>query len=125
MIIIKKANAYSYHFDQMECECFQLPVADSSIPYFDVIFKIRQEAIEHQSTIFTHVLTIFSQLCADKSYFVPHFYFRVKDILLISDDTEDSLMYDLDFVALQKSNNHFFFTGNPLQWQHQMKILIS
>lgn len=124
MIIIKKENSYSYYFGPLECNCQQISISDDDIPYCDVIFKINRDQLHSTKPVLMHILTIFSQLCSDKQYFIPHFYFRVKDILLISEKKEESLLYEQDYITLHKLNNHFFFTGNTLHWQHQLQNII-
>ena len=121
MIIIKKENAYSYYLGALECNCQQISISDDDIPFCDVIFKINRDQLHTTKPVLSHILTIFSQLCSEKHYFIPHFYFRVKDILLINENKEESLLYEQDYITLQKLNDHFFFTGNPLHWQQQIK----
>ena len=124
MIIIKKANAYLYHFGPLECECQRLHSSDERIPYCTVTFKLNKDLIPENQPILNYVLSLFSQICLDKAYFIPHFYFRIKDIILISGKTDESLFAELEDSIIQKINRQYFFTGKPLQWQEQWQCLI-
>lgn len=119
MIIIKKANAYSYHFGPLECECQKRIRSEDDLPYCEVVFKIQRQLIPAEEPVLPFILQLFAQMCFDKSYFIPHFYFQIKDILLLSDAEEKSLLFEFDFVTLQKLHQLYFYTGNSSLWQQQ------
>lgn len=124
MIIIKKANAYSYHFGPLECECQKLHSSDEGIRFCAVTFKINKDLLPENQQILCYVLNLFSQICLDKAYFISHFYFRIKDIILIEGETHASLFEELEDSMIQKLNRQFFFTGKPLQWQEQWQQVV-
>lgn len=124
MIIIKKANAYLYHFGPLECDCVKLHTSEEGTSYCAVVFKINRELLPENKQVLAYVMNLFSQICLDKEYFIPHFYFRIKDIILVSGDLHESVLDDLDDSVIQKLHRQFFYTGNPLQWQEQWKNVI-
>lgn len=123
MLIIKSADMYSYRFGHIECTFKKLYTNDYGITYFDAFFKVRKEVIPSNHDIFYCVLKFFSQFCMDKSYFIPSFYFRVKEIILYSEKQGQYLLEPNEERLLQSLYGHFFPTADPHMWNQQLKDL--
>ncbi|MFZ9300638.1 MAG: hypothetical protein ACO23V_06645 [Chitinophagaceae bacterium] len=123
MLIIKSADLYSYRFGHIECTFKKLYTNDYGITYFDAFFKVRKEVIPSNHDIFYCVLKFFSQFCMDKSYFIPSFYFRVKEIILYSEKQGQYLLEPNEERLLQSLYGHFFSTADPHMWNQQLKDL--
>lgn len=124
MIIIKKANAYSYYFGPLECECQKLHSSEEGIPYCSIIFKIHKDLLPEKQQTLRFVMRLFSEICLDKAYFIPHFYFQIKDIVLICSGKHESMFKDLDDAIVQKLNQQFFFTAKPMEWQEPLERML-
>lgn len=125
MIIIKKADAFSYRLGPVDCDCRIRYVANDGMPHCDVTFRVDILEMPVDQQFFPLLLETFSRMCDDKSYFIPRFYFRIMDVLLRSPDGVQSLFEELDDEVRKKFHRQLFSSAEPNTWLHEWKQLLT